>query len=212
MARLFNNSRTIDSPQRAAALSAVLALHVGAVAALAQYQPAREAMSQLRTVMVSLITPPQELPRPKPVVKQPIRKIEPLPPQPILAITEPTPVPARFEAPPPPPAPPPAPVAAAPAPAPVILPNFNADYLKNPAPHYPALSRRMGEEGRVVLRVFVNQQGVPTQVELRTSSGFSRLDSVALETVRQWKFIPARRGEQPISAWVLVPISFSLRS
>ncbi|MBI4194288.1 MAG: TonB family protein [Betaproteobacteria bacterium] len=210
MARLFNNSRTIDS---AAALSAVLALHVGAVIGLAQYQPAREAMSQLRTVMVSLITPPQEAPRPKPVVKQPIRKIEPLPPQPILAITEPTPVPARFEAPPTSEAkvtPPPAPVAA--APAPVIPPSFNADYLQNPAPHYPALSRRMGEEGRVVLRVFVNQQGLPTQVELRTSSGFSRLDNVALETVRQWKFMPARRGEQPIGAWVLVPISFSLRS
>lgn len=231
MARFFNNySRTIDSPQRAAALLAVLALHVGAVVALAQYQPAREAMSQLRTVMISLITPPkleppQDLPKPKPIVKQPIRKIELLRPQPILAITEPTPVPARFEAPPPPPtpalppapvavasAPAPAPVAAAPAPAPVIPPNFNADYLDNAAPSYPALSRRMGEEGRVVLRVFVNQQGLPTQVELRTSSGFSRLDSVALETVRQWKFVPARRGEQPIGAWVLVPISFSLRS
>lgn len=222
MARLFNNySRTIDSPQRAAALLPVLALHIGAVVALAQYQPAREAMSQIRTVMVSLITPPkldppQDLPKPKPkpVVKQPIRKIEPLHPQPILAITEPTPVPARFEAPPPPPtpAPPPAPVAAAPAPAPVIPPNFNADYLNNPAPSYPALSRRMGEEGKVVLRVFVNQQGLPTQVELRTSSGFSRLDSVALEKVRQWKFMPARRGEQAIGAWVLVPISFSLRS
>ena len=222
MARLFNNSRTIDSPQRAAALSVVLALHVGAVVALAQYQPAREAMSQLRTVMVSLITPPkleppQERPRPKPVVKQPIRKIELLPPQPILAITEPTPVPARFEAPPPPPAPVAAVpsqshVAAEPAPVPVIPPNFNADYLNNPAPSYPALSRRMGEEGKVVLRVFVNQQGLPAQVELRTSSGFSRLDHVALETVRQWKFMPARRGEQPIGAWVLIPISFSLRS
>lgn len=217
MTRLFNNSRTIDTPQRSAALLAVLALHVGAVVALAQYQPAREAMSQLRTVMVSLITPPkleppQELPKPKPVVKRPVRKLEPLPPQPILAITEPAPAPARFEAPPPTPAPPPAPVAAAPAPVPVIPPNFNADYLNNPAPSYPALSRRMGEEGRVVLRVFVNQQGLPTQVELRTSSGFSRLDSVALETVRQWKFTPARRGEQPIGAWVLVPISFSLRS
>ena len=221
MARLFNNSRTIDSPQRTAALSVVLALHVGAVVALAQYQPAREAMSQLRTVMVSLIAPPkleppQERPRPKPVVKQPIRKIEPLPPQPILAITEPTPVPARFEAPAPPPTPamPAAPVATAPAPAPapVIPPNFNADYLKNPAPPYPALSRRMGEEGRVVLRVFVDQTGLPARVELKTSSGFSRLDHVALETVRQWKFMPARRGEQLIGAWVLVPISFSLRS
>ncbi|MBI3374820.1 MAG: energy transducer TonB [Betaproteobacteria bacterium] len=198
---------------------AVLALHLGAVVALAQYQPARGAMSHLPAVMVSLITPPkleqpQDLPKPMPVVKQPIRKIEPLPPQPILATTEPTPVPARFDAPAPAPTPaaPPAPVAAAPPPAPAIPPNFTADYLNNPAPSYPALSRRMGEEGKVVLRVFVNQQGLPTQVQIRTSSGFSRLDDISLETVKQWKFMPARRGEQPIGAWVLVPISFSLGS
>ena len=70
----------------------------------------------------------------------------------------------------------------------------------------------MGEEGRVILRVLVNERGLPDDVQLRTSSGFSRLDSVALETVRQWKFVPARRGDTPVSAWVLVPISFSLRS
>jgi protein TonB len=70
----------------------------------------------------------------------------------------------------------------------------------------------MGEEGKVVLRVFVNEEGLPAKVELRTPSGFSRLDSVALETVRQWKFVPARRGDQAVAAWVLVPISFSLRS
>ena len=94
----------------------------------------------------------------------------------------------------------------------MVPPRFNADYLNNPAPAYPPLSRRMGEEGRVVLRVLVNEHGLPGDVQLRTSSGFNRLDTVALETVRQWKFVPARRGDTPVSAWVLVPISFSLRS
>jgi protein TonB len=105
-----------------------------------------------------------------------------------------------------------APVAApAPAPpAPVVPPSFLADYLHNPPPPYPASSRRIGEQGRVVLRVLVNPQGEPEQVELRTSSGSPRLDTSALETVRRWKFVPARQGERPVAAWVLVPILFRL--
>lgn len=63
-----------------------------------------------------------------------------------------------------------------------------------------------------MLRVFVTDTGVPATVQLKSSSGFSRLDGVALETVKRWKFVPARRGEQPVAAWVIVPISFSLRS
>jgi protein TonB len=68
----------------------------------------------------------------------------------------------------------------------------------------------MGEQGRVVLRVLVNADGRPEQVELRGSSGSPRLDGAALETVRRWKFVPARQGERPVAAWVLVPISFRL--
>jgi protein TonB len=70
----------------------------------------------------------------------------------------------------------------------------------------------MGEEGKVVLRVFVNENGLPEDVQLKISSGSNRLDSTAQDTVKQWKFVPARRGDAPVGAWVLVPISFSLRS
>ena len=68
----------------------------------------------------------------------------------------------------------------------------------------------MGEQGRVILRVLVSSDGVPEKVELRTSSGSARLDESALDTVKRWKFVPARQGDQPVAAWVLVPISFSL--
>jgi protein TonB len=163
------------------------------------------------------VEPPKPLPakprvqRPKPVVRPPIMTAITKAPTPLVApALPPEPLPP-IEAPTAPRAAAAAPPAAAPPP-PVIPPNFNADYLNNPPPLYPALSRRMGEEGKVVLRVFVNEHGLPAKVELRTSSGFSRLDSVALETVRQWKFVPARRGDQAVAAWVLVPISFSLRS
>jgi periplasmic protein TonB len=56
---------------------------------------------------------------------------------------------------------------------------FDADYLRNPAPAYPALARRLGEEGKLVLRVFVTPEGHPGQIELKTSSGSPRLDQAA---------------------------------
>lgn len=87
---------------------------------------------------------------------------------------------------------------------------FDAGYLRNPAPPYPAISRRMGEEGKVVLRVQVSAQGTAESVEVRTSSGSSRLDESAQRTVRNWKFVPAKRGDAAVQSSVLVPIIFKL--
>lgn len=87
---------------------------------------------------------------------------------------------------------------------------FDADYLQNPAPNYPPLSRRMHEEGKVVLRVSVTHQGSAESIEIKTSSGSDRLDQAALKTVRQWKFVPARRGDAAVQSWVLVPVQFKL--
>ena len=97
------------------------------------------------------------------------------------------------------------------APAPVTAARFDADYLRNPAPAYPALARRLGEEGKLVLRVFVTPEGRPGQIELKTSSGSPRLDQAAQDAVARWKFVPARRGDEVIGAWVLIPIIFNLR-
>jgi len=92
----------------------------------------------------------------------------------------------------------------------VVPPRFDAAYLQNPEPGYPLLSKRLGEEGRVILRVLVNPEGLAEQVEVRQSSGHSRLDQAALGTVRRWRFTPARRGAERLAAWVLVPLSFQL--
>lgn len=89
-------------------------------------------------------------------------------------------------------------------------PNFNAAYLNNPAPDYPSISRREGEQGLVLLRVQVTPNGTAASVELQTSSGSTRLDQAALEAVKKWRFVPAKRGEQPVSASVTVPVSFSI--
>lgn len=182
-------------------------------------EPKPEAPVEIVPPKPKPIAKPQ--PKPKPVVKPRPRPPEPAPP--VLAAATPTPEPAPVEAalppaevapPPPPELPPPAPVVVAPPapppPPPVTPPVFNADYLRNPPPAYPALSRRIGEKGRVILRVLVSPAGTAETIEIRASSGYTRLDQAAREAVQRWKFVPARRGEQPIAAWVLIPVSFRL--
>lgn len=95
-------------------------------------------------------------------------------------------------------------------PVPVVLPRFDADYLNNPRPAYPVLARRLGEQGRVLLRVLVSGEGRAREVQVKEGSGFNRLDQAAREAVSYWRFVPARQGSESVEAWVLVPIAFSL--
>lgn len=92
--------------------------------------------------------------------------------------------------------------------APLTAVRFDADYLHNPAPAYPSQSRRLKEEGTVLLLVRVSAEGTPVSVELRQSSGFERLDEAGVQAVRQWRFVPAKRGNESVAASVLVPIQF----
>jgi protein TonB len=167
----------------------------------------------LAVLSVSLLTAPEVI-QPKPEIVPPRPKPVERRPQPVA---QPTQLAAPADSPAPTPiAVAPAPtVAAAPAPAapaPVVTqPRFDADYLDNPKPSYPALSRRLSEQGRVVLRVHVEADGRAAEVQLHSSSGSPRLDQSALDTVRRWKFVPARLGQTPTAAWVLVPIAFTLK-
>jgi len=89
-------------------------------------------------------------------------------------------------------------------------PRFSASYLQNPAPRYPLAARRAGEQGTVTLRVMVTREGLPQRVKVEQTSGSSGLDAAALDAVRQWRFVPARRGATPVESWVLVPVVFRL--
>jgi periplasmic protein TonB len=91
-------------------------------------------------------------------------------------------------------------------------PRFGVAYLNNPAPEYPAFSRRVGEEGRVVMKVLVSADGAADEVQIEKSSGSDRLDNAAVNAVKKWRFIPAKKNNQPLSAYVLVPMKFSLDS
>lgn len=98
-------------------------------------------------------------------------------------------------------------------PSPVVLdaePDYRADYLNNPRPPYPMVARRMGYHGKVVLNVEVLAEGKAGEVQLHQSCGYDILDNAALQTVKTWRFSPARRFGQPVTQWFLVPIKFSL--
>ena len=194
----------------ATGITAVCAAHIAVVALLGS-----TIASPLPppAVMVHMVLPPtvaEIAPPPSPSVQ---RKVLPRPvavprPSRLAALAE-TPT-AAVEPAAVPPAPP-GPTPAAPAAPSVQAPRFDAAYLNNPSPDYPALSRRLGEEGKVVLRVLVGENGRPVQIELRTSSGSPRLDQAALAAVGRWQFIAARRGDEVVAAWVLVPLVFNLR-
>ncbi len=213
------------------ALGGVAGLHALVAFVLLNVEPVAEAVGLPQPLMVSLLAasepePPRELAKPLPPKPQ-VQPVQTLPP-PVLAAQTEAPAPVAVQPPAEPvqipevlPAPTPEPVKpamaaiatyAAPPPAPITPPRFDADYLDNPAPVYPALSRRLGENGRVLLRVFVGPDGHAALVEVRESSGYERLDKAARDTVRNWRFVPARQGSQGVAAWVQVPISFSIRS
>lgn len=156
---------------------------------------------------------PRPVPKPKPTPRKP-------PPKPVAKETAPTTTsPTAVSGPSEPSTQ--APVAAAPsartgasaasgAPA-LTQARYDAAYLNNPHPTYPMSARRLREEGKVMLRVLVSSAGLPSRVELRSSSGSARLDRAAREAVARWRFVPAKRGNAAVESWVLVPIVFKLQ-
>lgn len=99
---------------------------------------------------------------------------------------------------------------AEPTPTAVSLPQADANHLNNPAPVYPAQSKRLNETGTVVLEVLVLADGSAGDVRLKTSSGFKRLDDAAIRAVKNWHFVPAKRGGEAIDFTYDLPVEFSL--
>jgi len=74
------------------------------------------------------------------------------------------------------------------------------------------MSRRLGESGRVVVRVLIGTDGRAQDARIQQSSGYERLDRVALETARdRWRYVPGTRGGTPEAMWFNVPINFVLQ-
>jgi protein TonB len=89
-------------------------------------------------------------------------------------------------------------------------PLFDAAYLNNPAPEYPAHAKRRNMQGTVMLDVLVSRVGEAQAVRIAQTSGFAMLDESAKHAVARWKFVPAKRGGEIVEARVMVPIEFRL--
>lgn len=221
-----------SSARSVSALFLVVALHAGAIAA-AMWIPAPKTQELvLPTVQGILLpappaetvqapaareTPPEpvppppkpEKPKPKPKPKEPPKPKPPLEPPPSeRAIEQPEEV---VETPPPPSQ---AAVAAEDENealgAPVTPPQKDANPLNNPAPAYPNLSRRLGEQGTVLLEILILADGTVGEIRIKESSGHKRLDETAVKAVKRWRYTPAKRAGIAIDYWYLQPVDFSL--
>ncbi len=191
--------------------SFVAALHIVGLWTAQHYAPTQEIVPDTPGMMFSLVMAEQKAAQP-PAPTQPKR--QPAKPKSApLAATARTPVLHKA---PPPPVKLAHPVAIlAPAPAAQISvtpPDVMAAYADNPLPQYPALSRRLGEQGALLVRVCVKPDGSVASATNMKSSGFARLDQAAVAALLQWRFRPARRGTEPIEACVAVPWVWSLRN
>ena len=81
---------------------------------------------------------------------------------------------------------------------------------KNPHPTYPLIARKKGWEGRVVLQTDVDKQGNVKFVRILESSGFKVLDDISIETLKTWRFKPAKLGNKFVDDIVNIPVKFVL--
>lgn len=194
-----------------------LLAHIIIIAGALQFNQASPQAPEVFNVMLLPMAPtthelPAPAPKPQPVVKQqpkptPVPKIAPAESKTAISREQAVPTPATTQ------------VQSTAVPSGADKPNpiqadsqpqFQAAYLNNPRPAYPAMSRRLGEEGRVEVEVQVQPDGLPSKVSLKRSSGYERLDSAALEAIKRWKFVPAKRNGEAVAASVIVPMPFIL--
>ncbi len=213
---------------------AIWALQTGLLMRAVEIIVPVQVLAQIIDLPTPKTAPPVATPIPPVSVKQAV--IQPTPvtqtAPPILTVNEPAPAAAAFVAPmPEPPAPisppvaaPSVPVAAAPsvpvaavastptapAPAKVVLPSSDAEYLNNPKPPYPPMSKRLNEQGNVMVRIYIDSEGSPQKAELQRTSGFERLDQAALAVVMKWRYVPGKRGGLPVAMWMGTTIKFIL--
>ena len=176
----------------------VLALHGAALYMLWSYHIIPTADEAL-TLMVNLIdASPFEKPKPPKEEQKPVPKPPERIPQPLVAETPViSPQDTVVYSPPPPPV-----IEVAPQPL-VLSGNLSAACPDRSAPEYPAFSKRLNEQGKVVLQVVLGEDGRVANAEVKTSSGFQRLDDAALNAVKTWRCKPSVRNGVAVRAIAL---------
>lgn len=208
-----------QTAQRGLVVGGVVMAHLGLLLlrspATPPALPPEMAVSVVTEPTMPLAAPTHTIPS----ITRPVVRITPPSPTPTAAPTLPTPIatpPALSNAPVAPSAlpTPNVPIQAAAVVSPVLpdrAPDYQARYLNNPQPVYPAMAVRMGWQGKVILSVEVLRDGRAGQVSVQRSSGHSVLDDAALQAVRSWRFVAARRDGQLVDQVFFVPLPFILK-
>ncbi|RJG04377.1 energy transducer TonB [Noviherbaspirillum sedimenti] len=219
--------------KQAGPLGLVILLHIGFFYVMQSglmQQPAPPEPKEIVAILIAAQPAPAPKPAaPQPPLPQPVPKpakpvkpvVTPKPPQQpapkaITTQAEPAPAPAPAE-----PAAATAPANSAPAtatPGPVVpaapvqprTVTSGVEYLQPPRPEYPALSRRMGEEGTVMLRILITERGRAERADIHKSSGVPRLDEAARQAALRAVFKPYTENGRPVPVYAILPISFQL--
>lgn len=198
---------------RIAALSAAIALNL-AVLVVVMRPMAPQMMQQVQRITampITWITPPKELPPPPPIDLKQLPQPKPMPH--VQAVPQPQPVPAPVVT----------PTDLGTVPAPIAPPSTASPAVDTAAPveatlayratplTYPPQALHARTQGQVILKVLVDESGVPQEVTIERSSGSSVLDRSARDQVlRGWKFEPAMVNGHAVRAWARVPVTFNL--
>ena len=214
-----------DKKQRSkfAPLMAIVVLHIAGFYAIQSGLLSRVVTAAMPTITtISIIAPPAPPKPPAPSVPKTVELSAPvpravIPPLPLIAVapSEPTitpPQPTRAEAAPVATAAPTAPAAPSPTPPAPSTPRTvsSVEYIKAPQLIYPNLSRRLGESGTVVLRILINEKGLPEQILIQKSTGYSNLDEAGRQAAQRALFKPMIENGKPVPVYVLVPLTFQL--
>jgi protein TonB len=192
----------------------VVFIHVAVVYIIASglgHQAVQAVMGPIETKVIEEVKKPQEeLPPPPPKLETPPPYV---PPPDIQLAAEPVAAPTTAIQTVTTTKPPPAPAAAPPAPD--VEARFNPRGRRN-APEerdYPDASRRLREEGDVIIAILVNVDGSVGDVRVEKSSGYQRLDDAAVEfyKTKASKLLPATKGGQPIAAWKTLKVTWKLK-
>ena len=197
---------------------AIWALQTGLIMRAVEIIVPVEVLAQIIDLPTPKVTPAPPAP-PEPVKQVAAKPTQPAQASPSLLAgrhAAPTPyTPSALPMSPPAPYTPTVPVAAVatpapPAPAKITLPSSDADYLSNPKPTFPPMSRRLSEQGNVLVRVLIGTDGLPKKAEIKKSSGFERLDKAAQEYVMKCRFVPGKVGVVPQEMWYDAPVNYVL--
>ncbi|MDX8120207.1 energy transducer TonB [Janthinobacterium sp. GMG2] len=206
-----------------APLMAIVVLHIAGFYAIQSGLLNRVVTAAMPTITtISIIAPPAPPKPPAPSVPKTVELSAPvpravIPPLPLIAVapSEPTitpPQPTRAEAAPVATAAPTAPAAPSPTPPAPSTPRTvsSVEYIKAPQLIYPNLSRRLGESGTVVLRILINEKGLPEQILIQKSTGYNNLDEAGRQAAQRALFKPMIENGKPVPVYVLVPLTFQL--